>query len=655
MSRSAQPDPAEGAPAPRREDNLDQRNLTAPSDDAKPGDILVVDDNPANLLAIEAALGDLALNMRRAHSGGEALRLLLERDFALILLDVNMPSLDGYETARLIRDRKRSRHTPIIFVTAYSRDDREVLQAYALGAVDFLFKPIVPEVLRAKVSVFVELSLRTAEVARQAEQLREHERLAHEQRLLEERRHWQEESLRRQRDEAQRAAQALALKAEELAATVEEKERIEQALLRSNQELAAADRRKDEFLAVLGHELRNPLAPLVAGLEILKRRLHDNPGDAAADARAGRRRFGRRGPDTGGPDAAQAEHDDRLARTREAMERQVRYLARLVDDLLDVSRINSGKIELRKAPVSLAEIVEQAVAAVRPALEEHQHHLEVSLPAEPVSLVADAVRLTQVIANLLNNAIRYTGQGGRIRLCCDTRADDSILVIEVIDNGRGIPPELLPRIFGMFVQEQTGGGGLGLGLTLVERLVKLHGGRVSAASEGADKGATFTVELPLVATPTGDSGALFVEATSGQRPPPDAPSAPAAPAQEQRPLAICLVDDNPDIRETMCDLLSTWGHNVETATDGPSGVELILRRVPDLAFVDIGLPKLDGYGVAAQVRARLPSGRTRLVAMSGFGQEADRRRSLEVGFNAHLVKPADIDAILNVLSPLPER
>jgi two-component system, sensor histidine kinase len=626
MSRSAQPDPAAGAAAPKAGDSTGPRNGAGADDDAKPGDILVVDDNPANLLAIEAALGDLALNMRRAHSGGEALRLLLERDFALILLDVNMPSLDGYETARLIRDRKRSRHTPIIFVTAYSRDDREVLRAYQLGAVDFLFKPIVPEVLRAKVAVFVELSLRSAEVARQAEQLREHERVALEQRLHEERRRWQEESLRRQRDEAQRSAQQLALKAEELAATIEEKERIEQALIRSNQELAAADRRKDEFLAVLGHELRNPLAPLVAGLEILKRRLS---GTGEADA-------------------------DRLARTREAMERQVRYLARLVDDLLDVSRINSGKIELRKAQVNLAEVVEQAVAAVRPALEEHRHQLVVSLPGAPVTLVADAVRLTQVIANLLNNAIRYTADGGRIQLDCETRTDGPGLTIRVADNGRGIPPELLPRIFGMFVQEQAGGGGLGLGLTLVERLVKLHGGRVAADSEGTGKGATFTVELPLVATPTGESGTLAVDA-NGLHAPANTREAAPAPAKEQRPLAICLVDDNPDIRETMCDLLSTWGHNVETATDGPSGVELIVRREPDLAFVDIGLPRLDGYGVAAQVRARLPAGRTRLVAMSGFGQEADRRRSLEVGFNAHLVKPADIDAILNVLSPLPER
>jgi signal transduction histidine kinase len=213
-------------------------------------------------------------------------------------------------------------------------------------------------VLRAKTTVFVELQRRSSEIALQAELLRRNERLLHEQRMEEERRRWEEESLRRQRDEAQRAAEELALKAEELAATVDEKERIQQALIRSNQELAAADRRKDEFLAVLGHELRNPLAPLVAGLEILKRGIGE-------------------GAERGKEASAEL---DRMQRTRDAMDRQVRYLARLVDDLLDVSRINSGKIELRRGPVNLQEVLEQAVAAVRPALDERRHRLQTKLP-----------------------------------------------------------------------------------------------------------------------------------------------------------------------------------------------------------------------------------------------------------------------------------
>jgi signal transduction histidine kinase len=578
------------------------------------GDILLVDDNTANLVAIEAALGDLSMGVTRAHSGPEALRFLLERDFALILLDVNMPSMNGFDTARLIRQRKRSRHTPIIFVTAYSRDDREVLAAYELGAVDFLFKPIVPEMLRAKASVFVELARRTAEVARQAELLRNNERLLHEQRLQEERRRWEEASLRRQRDEAQRAAEALSRKAEELAAIVTEKERIERALLESNRELAAADRRKDEFLAVLGHELRNPLAPLVTGLTLIERGLKAEPIDT-----------------------------QRLHRTRETMERQVRHLARLVDDLLDVSRIHSGKIELRKETVTVGDVVEQAIAAVRPALEQRKHQLITRLPEQPVHFMADVVRLTQVLANLLTNAIRYTDDGGRIVLECEQEGER--LALTVVDNGRGIPADLMPKIFDMFVQERTGGGGLGLGLTLVERLVALHGGEVEAHSDGAGMGARFTVRIPLNAVATRPA-VKAEDKTSGN----GAGAVGVKDGPSSRPLSVVLVEDNPDVRETMSELLSYFGHRVQVATDGPSGVELILRVKPDLALIDLGLPGFDGYTVATEVRKQHDANGLRLIAMSGFGQEADRRRSREVGFNAHLVKPADTKALLAVLS-----
>ncbi len=579
-------------------------------DERAAGEILLVDDNPANLLAIEAALGDLALAVQRAHSGSEALRILLERDFALILLDVNMPSMDGFDTAKLIRERKRSRHTPIIFVTAYSRDDRQVLAAYELGAVDFLFKPIVPEMLRAKASVFVELQRRTAEVARQADLLRAHEGLAHEQRLQEERRRWEEASLRRQRDEAQRAAEALKLKAQELAATIDEKVRVERALLESNRELAEADRRKDEFLAVLGHELRNPLAPLHAGLALFKRGLIADPIETG-----------------------------RLLRTRDTMERQVRYLARLVDDLLDVSRISSGKIELRKEIVGLGEVVEQAIAAVRPALHERKHELSTDLPSERVELRADIVRLTQVLANLLTNAIRYTDEGGRIVLACRVSGGD--VEFKITDNGRGIPAELLPQIFGMFVQERAGGGGLGLGLTLVERLVALHGGRVTAASPGPGQGATFTVRIPQ---------GIASEADASKTP----PASVSGVYQAVTSLKVVLVEDNSDIRETISELLSVWGHSVQVAADGPSGVELILRVRPDIALVDLGLPGFDGYTVATKVRKEPGFERMRLIAMSGFGQESDRRKSREVGFNAHLVKPADTEALIKLLSFSPE-
>jgi two-component system, sensor histidine kinase len=589
-------DPTDGGVAPS----------ATPARTSSATDILLVDDNAANLVAIRAALGEPGVDVICAQSGPQALAVAQQHSFAVMLIDVNMPTMDGFQTARLIREQPGARHTPIIFLTAYPRSDQEMLGGYELGAVDFLHKPILAQVLRAKVSVFVELARRTAEVARQVELLREQQSLLQDRRLEEERRRWEEESLRGQRDEARRTAEALVLKTQELAATIEEKERVEKELINSNRALAAADRRKDEFLAVLGHELRNPLAPLMAGLEILKRGLNATPIDVV-----------------------------RLHRTRQAMGRQLKHLNRLVDDLLDVQRINSGKIELRKETVSLRDVVEQAVATVRPALDDREHTLVLDLPGEPVALVADGVRLTQVIANLLNNAIRYTDPGGQISLAARRESDE--VCVQVTDNGRGIAADVLPRIFGMFIQEQEGGGGLGLGLTLVQRLVTLHGGRVQAHSEGPGAGATFTAWVPI-----GEPGKLTSMARE--------PSAPVAHAGFNRPLVIALIDDNPDIRETMSELLSSWGHRVEVASDGLAGVELISRCRPDLAIVDIGLPKLDGYGVATEVRRRLGKGQTRLVAVSGYGQEADRKRSMEVGFDAHLVKPVDVDSILHLLA-----
>jgi signal transduction histidine kinase len=533
-------------------------------------DILVVDDNPANVVAIEAALGELGARVARAHSGSEALRILLDRDFALILLDVKMPTMDGFETARMIRARKRSSHTPIIFVTAHGRDDREVQSAYALGAVDFLFKPVVPEVLRAKATVFVELQLRTAEVARQADQIREHERREHERSLEEERSRWEAE-----------------------------------ALLRQMEQLAEADRRKDQFLALLGHELRNPLAPIMAGLELLRERF------ASPEARI----------------------DAVVRRTREIIERQSQHLARLVDDLLDISRISSGKIELRKAPVAIQEIVDLAVSTSQPILNQHSHQLRVNLPASPLRVSGDTVRLVQVVANLLNNAARYTPDGGTISI--DVEAQNDHVELRVRDNGRGISPDFIGRVFEAFSQEEVRpGAGLGLGLSVVRQIVVMHDGTASVKSKGQGNGSEFTVRLPL------DHGP----------PPLDVAPAIVTSAANGRPLSIVLIDDSEDIRELMADLFRGWGHHVEVAADGESGSELALRSQPDIAFVDIGLPRLDGYGVAEHLRAQLSRDRLRLVAMTGFGQESDRRRALDAGFDLHIVKPASIEALKRALA-----
>ncbi len=522
--------------------------------DGAPPDILVVDDDPGNLAAIEAALGDLGRNLVKAASGAEALRHLLAKDFALILLDVNMPGMDGFETARVIRERPRSRHVPIIFVTAYNREDTElILRGYSLGAVDFLFKPIVAEVLRAKAAVFVELQNRAAALQRQAEVLRAMERREHERRLDEERQVWESQALREE------------------------------------------NQRKDEFLAVLAHELRNPLSPLVTGLELIK--------------------------------AYNIQHDG-LDRVRKSMERQVRHLIRLVDDLLDVSRISRGKINLRLEPIELGRVLHQALESVEPLVAERQHELVVELCDDDLVLYADQVRLTQVVANLLHNAARYTEPNGRIEVSCGR--DGGQAVLRVADNGRGIAPQMLDRIFDIFVQEREGGGGLGLGLTLVHRLVQLHGGAVRAYSEGVDHGSEFIVRLPLM------------EARAGASAPPPAvrEDEENGDATARRPLRIVVVDDQDDVRESMQALLEGWGHRVQSAADGKSAIELIVSTRPEVAIVDIGMPGLDGYAVARRVRAELAGQSPRLVALTGYGREEDREKARRAGFDSHLTKPA---------------
>ena len=526
-----------------------QTATAAPSATEPLADILVVDDDENNLVAIEAALGELGRRLVKCQSGKEALRQLLDQDYCLILLDVQMPGMDGFETAQLIRSRQRSRHVPIIFVTAYNRDDADILRGYELGAVDFLFKPIVPEVLRAKASVFVELQDRTEEVRKQGKKLAELERREHHRKLAEERQRWEAEVLREE------------------------------------------NRRKDEFLAMLAHELRNPLAPIVTGLELVKMAGVQEPLVKKAHA---------------------------------SMERQVHHLTRLVDDLLDISRISQGKITLRQEPIDLQAVVRQAVDGMEPQARERQHTLEVEGPEGELTLVGDQVRLTQVVSNLLSNAIRYTDPGGRIRL--EYGRDGSEAFLRVSDNGRGIAPEMIDRIFDLFVQERDGGRGLGLGLTLVQRLVELHGGRVLARSDGRGHGSTFEVRIPRPLTEIAQVRREKVE---------------AAPSNGTGvPLRIAIVEDDPDIRETMSTMLGGWGHEVHVAEDGIAGVNLLKQTMPDVAIVDIGMPGLDGYGLAQRVREELGDRTPHLIAVTGFGSTKDKERARAAGFDAHIVKPA---------------
>jgi two-component system, sensor histidine kinase len=528
-------------------------------------DILVVDDNQTNLIAIEAALAPLGRNLVLAHSGVEALGRLLDQDFALIILDVAMPGMDGFETAKLVRSRERNRATPIIFVTGMSWQDDAVLRGYELGAFDFLMKPIRPEVLRAKASVFVQLQERTRELQIKAHELRVAQARAHERELHAQRKRFEAEALERQM-----------------------------------REMSETDRRKDEFLAILSHELRNPLQPLQTAVEVLE---HDPTAPVPA-------------------------------RVRAIIQRQVHHITRLVDDLLDISRLNAGKLELRREPVALDQVVEEAVQACRAAITQRQHDLVVTA-RDPVIVFGDPVRLVQAVCNLLNNAAKYTDPRGQIRIEITSAGDEG--VIRVADSGRGISGELLPTIFDMFVQERTtpdGAGGLGLGLGLVKRLVEMHGGRVSAASEGPGKGSMFEIRL---AHADAETIAKHQHLRTG-------PSAP-----HTRPLRTLVCDDAADLRELVADLLRLRGHEVTVVEDGPSAIERVCSDKPDVALIDIGLPEMDGYEVARQIRDRMTDHRPRLIAMTGYGQASDRAAAFDAGFDAHIVKPASADKILRAL------
>ena len=370
---------------------------------------------------------------------------------------------------------------------------------------------------------------------------------------------------------------------------------------RTEAALKAESRAKDEFLAMLGHELRNPLGAIAAAAHLL---------DVAA-------------PDVG--------DDDDSTRARRVIDRQVRHLTRLVDDLLDVSRVTTGKIELSRRPLDAAAAVANCVAVLRAAGRVDGHSLEVV--ATPVWVEADEVRLDEVINNLLVNALKYTPEGGRIEV--SVRQVDADAVISVQDTGIGIPGDLLPHVFDLFVQGgraiERQQGGLGIGLTLVRRLVELHGGSAEAKSAGTGQGSTFVVRLPAVPAP--------VETTL-----------PAAPSNGRSARRILLVEDNDDARQVMVLTLRDVGHEVYEASDGPTGLAVALRDRPDVAIIDVGLPGLNGYEVAERIRAAPEAHGMLLIALTGYGLPDDRRRATAAGFDRYLVKPIDFDQLERMLA-----
>jgi PAS domain S-box-containing protein len=383
---------------------------------------------------------------------------------------------------------------------------------------------------------------------------------------------------------------------------ITERRRLEDNLRKLAGDLSEADRRKDEFLATLSHELRNPLAPLRNMLEILKR--------------------------AGGSSL------EMVPQALDTMERQLGQLVRLVDDLLDLNRITHNRIDLRKERVELTSVIRQAVQALRPLVESARHDVRVIAPREAIYVDADPVRLSQVFGNLLNNSCKYTSPGGKIGVTVERRGSDAVVTVE--DNGIGIPPDKLDSIFDMFNQVdrsmERSQGGLGIGLALVRRLVQLHGGSVEATSAGEGKGSEFVVRLPVM-----------IEAPAA------APSEAAGAREPAHARRILVVDDNRDAATSLATLLEITGHETFTAHDGPTALEAIERHRPDVVLLDIGLPRLNGYEVCRRVR-ELPWGEdVTLIALTGWGQEEDRRKSHEAGFDGHLVKPVEYAALVSLL------
>ena len=522
--------------------------------------ILLVDDQPAKLLSYEAMLNDLGENLIKANSGREALEHLLREDITIVLMDVSMPELDGFELAEIIRQHPRYQKTAIIFVSAVQTTDLDRLKGYETGAVDYVSVPVIPQLLRAKVRVFADLYRKT----------REAERLNRE---LEDR----------------------------VAERTQELERAVHVQMELADQLREADRRKDEFLALLAHELRNPLAPIVNAIGVMK---------------------------------LEPELSTELAWCRDVMDRQARQLTRLVDDLLDVSRITRGKIRLRLERIDLGKVVEGALETSRPLIDAHKHRVLLHVPDKPIELEGDPTRLTQVVSNLLNNAAKFQEEGGLIEVRVDR--DGEFALLSVRDQGFGIPAAALKRVFDLFTQGERGNervqGGLGIGLSLVRNLVELHGGFVSAHSPGAGRGSTFIVRLPRVVAAREEATIRVADEGAGR----------------EEPLKVLVIDDNLDAADSLAILLRLRGHEVYVAHDGKQALQVAEQEIPALVLMDLGLPEMDGYELCKRFRER-GWGEMRIVAMTGYGQERDRIRVEAAGFDAHAVKPVEFAELAKLL------
>lgn len=623
-----------------------------------PETVLIIDDDEAKRHAVAKILRKAGYLIREGETGADALRLAAEKP-ALIILDVKLPDVSGFEVCQRIKEDPATAAIPVLHISTTFVDIEDRIHGLEGGADGYLTDVLEPLELVATVKAL--LRAQKAEEAAQISTkqwqvtfdaindgvvlLDRNGRVVQVNSAMEGMlgKSWNDLSgqeihnllsippvpedspFLRMLDTAQREAVDLTLGDRWLRVTVDpirdadgdingglciasditDRRRLEEELRRRAEELAAADRRKDEFLAMLAHELRNPLAPISNALEAIRL------------ARS---------------NAAATEEALNIAR------RQIGHMARLLDDLLDVSRFTLGKVHLRKVPVDLTTILRQAVETSRSLIEKNGHELLTSFPAEPVWLDGDPTRLAQIVANLLNNAAKYTDRGGRIALVADREGDEA--VVRVRDNGIGLSAEMLPRVFDLFAQADRSldrsQGGLGIGLTLVRSLVQLHDGNVSVESRGPGQGSEFIVRLPA--------------SSRAQSTPVANKDATSAVESAYPLLRLLVVDDSQDSARSLARVLKLWGYEVRVAHDGLEAIEAASAEAFDVILLDIGLPGINGYEVAERLRDQFGSARPVLVALTGYGQAEDLARSQSVGFDDHLVKPVNLERLREMLS-----
>lgn len=646
--------------------------------------VLLVDDRPENLLALEAILNSPSYNLVQANSGTEALRCVLNQDFAVILLDVQMPGMDGFETATLIRSRDRSRSTPIIFITAFSSNDTHVFKGYSLGAVDYLFKPLKAEILTSKVQVFVELFQKTVEVKQQATQLaavntelsKSEERfrtlcacsplgiyladvegrctymnprceaisgLVLDKSLAEV---WQRSAHPEDRDrvvahlsawikESQEYSSEFRLAVSETVRWVhvqsspmfsdlgklighvgtvrditdrkqaeEERGRLIREQV-ARQEAERANQMKDEFLAILSHELRTPLNAILGWSRLLRVKKFD---------------------------------EETIDKALETIERNAKSQAQLIEDILDVSRILRGKLNLNKHPIRLESVIELAIDSLQPLAEEKSIVLELTCSPNVGQVIGDSDRLQQIVWNLLSNAIKFTPEEGKVEVRLESVGDEA--QIQIIDSGIGIAPDFLPYVFDRFRQADSSTtrsyGGLGLGLAIVRHLVEQHGGKVYAENNPGE-GAKFTVTLPLA-----QRNALAADDDWSEL------SDQAGTLPNLVNLQLLVVDDDDDTREFLIALLEEEGAMVRSASSVAEALAALESSWPDVLLSDIGMPGADGYELIARVREMeaVRGGMMPAIALTAYARESERQQALEAGFQMHLSKPVEVTQLI---------